>query len=247
MKTAPRMSEPKEFSESGDPIYRHEEPKKDFDFVIGDSENIETITRHIERYVGKPKTVFHELISDLVHIDVHMVAPNEARPYYTLITSGMSDRPMTVPEGYEELRFAELVICLPPDWPMSQEDFKKAENYWPIKLIKFLARFPHQYKTWLRFSHTVPNGNPPEVIADTQFCCALLGQPKNFSKDFLELKISPEKTIYFYSVLPIYREELELKLKKGATALWGRFDKLGVSELVDVSRKNTAQKFLGLF
>lgn len=37
--------------------------------------------------------VWHELVSDLVHLDVHVAEPTPARPYYTVVTSGMSDRP----------------------------------------------------------------------------------------------------------------------------------------------------------
>src|SRR5262245_19498833 len=93
------MSEPSEYSESGNPIYRHEPSDKPPDFAMGNQENIEAISRHIERHLGEYPTVFHEIVSHLVHIDVHFVAPNTQRPYHTLITSGMSDRPMTVPEG----------------------------------------------------------------------------------------------------------------------------------------------------
>ena len=65
------------------------------------------------------------MISDLVHIDVHWVQPTPKRPYHTLVTSGMSDKPMTVPAGAEHLRFAELMLCLPPEWQMSMEAFKQ--------------------------------------------------------------------------------------------------------------------------
>ena len=31
------------------------------------------------------------------------------------------------------------------------------ERFWPIQMLKFLARFPHEYKTWLGWGHTIPN------------------------------------------------------------------------------------------
>jgi hypothetical protein len=58
-----------------------------------------------ETHLGEIHDVYHELISDLVHIDIHHVAPDDERPFHTLVTSGMSDLPMTVPEGVEALRF----------------------------------------------------------------------------------------------------------------------------------------------
>jgi hypothetical protein len=81
-----------EQSESGAPIYRHENREREFEFAIGDSENIDRITEHIEAHVGPVATVFHEVISDLVHVDIHIVEPRPARNCYTLVTSGMSDR-----------------------------------------------------------------------------------------------------------------------------------------------------------
>ena len=209
------MADEQERSESGSPIYRHKEREKEVAPAFGDEDNIEKISEHIERYVGEPKNVFHELISDLVHIDVHIVEPSDTRPYYTLVTSGMSDRPMTVPEGADEYRYAELLACLPPTWKMSQEDFKDDRNYWPVRWLKMLARMPHAYDTWLGMGHTVPNGDPAEpYAAGTKLCCMMLLPPPLFDEEFMTLGL-PDRVINFYQMVPIYRQEMELKLKEG--------------------------------
>ena len=117
------MDDHEEFSESGEPIYRHRDRKR-FELAFGDEETITEIGDHIERNVGEILTVLHEIISDTVHVDVYVVAPARGRNYYMLATSGMSDRPMSVPEGMEDYRFAELAICLPPKWPIGQEDLR---------------------------------------------------------------------------------------------------------------------------
>jgi hypothetical protein len=124
---------------AGSPTYVHAPRTKDFELAIGDTENLEHITNHVERYIGKIETVWHEIISDLVHIDVHWVQPTAERPYHTLVTSGMSDRPMTVPEGAENFCYGELVLCLPQEWPISEGAFKDEKNYWPIRLLKGTA------------------------------------------------------------------------------------------------------------
>jgi hypothetical protein len=241
------MSESTELSESGSPIYRHTQAKK-FELASGHEQNIQIISDHIEKYLGAPATVFHELISDQVHIDVHIVAPTEERPFYSLITSGMSDKLMNAPEGAEELRYAELMICLPSDWPMTQEEWKKDENsFWPIQTLKFLARFPHEYDTWLCLDHTIPNGDPAEIFGDTKFCCAMIGAAGTAPQEFWQLKVNDEKTINFFGLYFIYREEMDFKMKKGAEALWDLLEKQNVTELLDVKRKNTAKKLFGLF
>ena len=53
--------------------------------------------------------------------------------------------------------------------------------------------------------------------------------------------------IHFHSILPLYKEEMDLKLKKGAEELFDRFDANQVSELLNLKRQNLAKKFFGLF
>jgi hypothetical protein len=216
------MSDDAEYSESGARIYRHEFKEKAFQIAEGDREALEAIERHIENHVGKIETVLHEIVSDLVHIDVYKITPTAERNFYTLITSGMSDLPMTVPDGAEEFRFAELLICLPADWDMPKvyDTMTDEEHWWPIRCLKYLARFPHEYDTWLAEGHTIPNGDPPEPFANnTQLCCALLTPPLLFGAEFMSLKIREDKTINFYALLPIYKEEMEFKLKHGGEQL----------------------------
>jgi hypothetical protein len=231
-----------ERSESGQPIWRHEPREKPFEFAIGDEESIEAIDKHITTHIGPVDFVYHEIISDLVHIDVHIVNPTPARNYYTLITSGMSDRPMTVPEGADEYRYAELMICLPPTWSLSDEELKDETNYWPVGLLKILARLPHEYDTWLGPGHTMPNGDPPEPYAtNTALCCALLLTPMTTPDAFHRLEISAEKVINFYAVFPLYKKEMDLKLAKGAEGLFEGFEKHQVTEVLNVNRPNVAR------
>lgn len=235
------MTEKKDLlSLSGAPIWRHKERTKPFDFAVGEEENIEEISSHIERHVGPVNTVWHELISDLVHIDVHHVEPSEERNFHVLVTSGMSDKPMSTPQGVEDRQYAELLVSLPDDWPVTQESFKNETNYWPVRMLKQLARLPHEYDTWLWWSHTVDNGNPAEAFdSSTKQMCAILAPPILLPEDFWELETQSGRVVSFFSVIPIYREELKFKMNKGADALFDRFDKYGVTELIDPRRVNT--------
>ena len=229
----------------GDPVYRYsdEERPTQFEMAIGDSENIERISAHIEQHCGGVANVLHELLSDMVHVDIHCVPPSDEHPYHTLVTSGMSDRPMNAPPQVAECRFAELMLCLPPQWPLDDESLKNPANYWPIYLLKMLARFPHKFQTWLWWGHTMPNGDPAQPYSDnTKLCCALLLSPVRFGDEFSELKIDDEKTIHFFSIVPVYQEELDVKLAKGTEALLDGFDKHGVTELLDVKRVNVCKK-----
>jgi len=203
---------------------------------------MEPISQHIEACWGKSDTVFHEIVSEYAHIDLHMIKATPERPFHTIITSGMSDRGMTVPDGAEEYRLAELVISLPPDWPMDQESWKDERHWWPFRWIKQLARFPHQYATWLFCGHTIPNDDPPvPFAATTEFCCMLLGSPVLCSEEGGCLVIDDATKIYFHSLLPIYREEMDFALSHSADELLERLGEADVTELLEIGRTNVCR------
>ncbi|MBK9387913.1 MAG: suppressor of fused domain protein [Planctomycetes bacterium] len=87
----------------------------------GEARHLAAITAHVEKHFGKVALVFHELISDELHLDVLLVAPCEDRPCWTLVTSGMSEKPMSVPAGETAPRRAELLMTLDPGWEMDRE------------------------------------------------------------------------------------------------------------------------------
>jgi hypothetical protein len=244
-----------EYSESGDPIYRYgDKQSRDFQPPGSEGVNIEAISDHIENCVGKIETVLHEIISDIVHIDIHWVKPSEKHPYHCLVTSGMSDLPMRVPEGFDINQYMELCILLPHNWVMegaasqsTEEAFKDENNYWPLRWLKKIARFPHEYETFLSYGHTIPNGESADPFAgNTRFGCMLLLPSLSLGREFFELKIDDKKSINFYCLYPLYKEEMDFKLKKGTDALIDRFEEYNVSDVVDINRKNTCAK-KGLF
>lgn len=238
------MDNKNEFTESGEPIYRYESIEHQWKPpVYGDSVLIEKLEEHIEKYIGKIETVLHEVLSDTIHLDVHYIKPSVNRKYHTFITTGMSFLPMNTPEGAEAYKYAELMICLPEYWKVSDEDFKDDKNYWPISLLKEMARFPHDYHTWLGFAHTVPNGNPPEpLFHGTLLNGIILLPPITVNRDFLSLKVDEERTVNFYCVIPLYEEETNYKLKYGYSSLLDKFDEYGFNEVIDINRQNTCSE-----
>jgi len=124
---------------------------------------------------------------------------------------------------------SELMIQLPPEWPISKEAFEDENNFWPVHWLKSMARFPHEYETWLFEGHTVPNGDPPEPFAaNTQFCGWLLFWPLLVEEEFYELKINANKSIWFLSLYPLEK-------------LFDLFGKHGVLDIVDVDRPDVTK------
>lgn len=234
----------KEFSESGSPIYRHDSKEVEFEGVTTiDEEAKEKLEEHIETHVGVINMAFHEIISTHVHIDVYHVAPTEERPFHVLITHGMSDRPMSTPEECEQWRYAELMCFLPNEIELTEEGIKDHHNFWAIENLKYLARFPHVYDTWLGHGHTLQNGDPIEPYTnETELCASLLLPTIMLPKEFSTLNVRDDKTIYIYNVFPIYLEEVNYKMKHGVDALLDKFDQYGLSDVYDIHRVNTCKK-----
>jgi hypothetical protein len=226
-------------SPSGQPIYRHRDllPDNPDGLRTGDPELIDAISAHIAAHVGKIDNVFHELFSPHVHIDVHHVAPSPERPFHVLVTSGMSERPMKTPEAANEFRYAELLICLPESWPISQATFVDEAHYWPVRWLKQLARLPHEYGSWFGFGHSIPNNDPPEPLADgTRLCGWLLLPPLVFGGKFQTLTLPDGRVIHFWSLIALHEDEMTYKLKHGAEGLLEFFDEGGVSDVLDPRR-----------
>jgi hypothetical protein len=55
------------------------------------------------------------------------------------------------------------------------------------------------------------------------------------------LTINPDKTIHFLSVVPLYLEEMDFKLRCGLDPLLERLQQAGVTELLDIDRDNVCQ------
>ena len=60
-------------------------------------------------------------------------------------------------------------------------------------------------------------------------------------KDLTPLRIRDDKVVNFLSLVPIYKEEMELKLKGGVEALLPRFDEYNITELLDLKRRNVCR------
>ena len=73
----------------------------------------------------------------------------------------------------------------------------------------------------------------------------LITTPRTISEEFWRLKVSDEKTVYFWAVIPLFPEEFQFKLDKGTEALYARLAEHNVTELLDVNRKSTVRKLFG--
>ena len=234
----------------GSPIYRYEEPEqKGWQPPTAYGTYAEEITAHFETlFPGRESFVYHEILSDLVHIDVNLMRPTEQQPFYVVYTTGMSDRPMTLPDeisNREDLQYAEVFLFLPGDWDLGKE-FQLGtdippEHFWPIHMLKFLARFPHAYETWLGPGHTIPNGPDYAPLGPgVDFGGVVLDQ---LGKGLEQVETKDGRCVNLLFVIPAYREEIEYKLKYGMDGLQDRFAQGDLPMVLDAARPNLCADF----
>lgn len=198
--------------------------------------SVEIIDEHLQDFFYSEEIlVLHEKESEIVHSDIYIVKPGEDRTYNLLLTCGLSALPMQTPQDLDYLQYAEITLLLPPDWKLEYEDFADENNYWPIRLLKQLTIYPHINNTWLGYGHTIPLEKTHKT--NHNFDSVILLESITLSNDFIYIE-TPEKQIYFYAAIPIYKEELKYKLEYGVDELLKLLEQFDIDEIVDINRKN---------
>ncbi len=198
--------------------------------------SVEIIDEHLDKFFDSEEVlVLHEKESEIIHSDIYIVKAAEDRNYNLLLTCGLSALPMKVPKDLDYLKFAEITILLPINWKLDYNDFADENNYWPIRTLKLLSRYPHLNDTWLGYGHTIPLGDTHN--ANHNFESIILLESITLSEDFTFIETN-EKAIYFYAAIPIYKEELEYKLQHGTDKLLELFEQYDIDEIIDINRKN---------
>jgi hypothetical protein len=200
---------------------------------------LQQIRSHVERHIGRIDRVFAgdptRGTADVLHVQ-----PVNSRPYHTLITAGMSSVAMRVPRDVSAPQRLELMMTLPEGWTPDED--------WATRLLQSLGRLPREREDWLGWGHTVPNGEPPQPLApNTELCGVIIAPSLLVPVAFYELEIDGER-VAFYSVIPLYREELELHAREGMAALLERLLHNDINDVVYLKRRNVARKKrFGLF
>jgi hypothetical protein len=180
---------------------------------------------------GEAQGVFHEAIPLVPHIDVRTyLRSGQHGEVFALVTSGMSDLPLSVPPAAREgaPRRVELIFY-------SAEPRKEY-----LETLRWVARFPHDQETWLSFGHTLPNGNPPaafwgsEILDTLLFMPTIVKRDQNLPRD-LVLAGDP---VYFLWVVPLSTPECNLKLAKGFGAILDLFQKNQHPHVFDPTRRS---------
>ncbi len=208
--------------------YKKEEPKY-----------AQAILRHCCENIGAKYRVLR-----MTHLDFLLFFPNERHGFYTLVSLGMSSRDMHVPKELETLKLskAELLICVQNNGPVENDLSAGGRLEFVPQMLEQIALAPFLSGNWLGYGHTVPNDSPARPYNNrTKLCGAILDTPRMFDSQFGNLPVDKQEKIHFYAVVPVYREEIELKSRRGADEVLGRIERR-CGTLLDLTRRNTAKK-----
>lgn len=205
--------------------------------------SVEIVHSHLDLFFDEDEdiVVFDEIKSEIIHRDIFFIKATYDRPYHILLSCGMSALPMTVPKDIESSEFVEIMILLPKKWNLEYDSFSDEKNYWPIRIMKEIMMSPHENKTWFGFGHTFGHEEGNEFAEGIGFNSVMLAHSMELSEDFTQIELENEKAVDIYTLIPLYKEELEFKKKNGADALLERFDQFGIEEIVDIGRKNVCK------
>ena len=200
----------------------------------------EALLDHVTRHIGTVEGII-DVPTPLGVVGVLHVAPTESKPWHVLITSGLASAPMALPDDVDDVpAFAELLIALPPDWPVDGPALSRAATAWPTRVLATIATVPAQSGSWLGPGHTLPNGDPPQpFVPGLDFCGLLVAPPLTLPPEARAFD-GPMGEVALYGLVPLFSREMEFKLEHGAPALMQRFDDKGVNELLDTGRRAVA-------
>ncbi len=182
--------------------------------------------------------VFHELMSDKVHIDLHLLYPTEERDFFVIFTTGMSDLPMTMPEdtSWADRKInerSELFCLLPPDWraefDKSTDENERQRYTWILNALKTAARFPHTNNCCFGSNHTLQYTEENIPFADNTRLCSVIFLHLDerdfggkYGDDLSFIRTKDGSYINLLCFIPLYEDELNLKLESGSDELFMR-------------------------
>ncbi|MBP3194780.1 MAG: suppressor of fused domain protein [Cardiobacteriaceae bacterium] len=182
------------------------------------------IRAHINTYIGDISAVFQENKTSLQPLDLfwcNTTLSGTLEPSNIIITCGMSARPIpSTGEDGTMPHYAELLIILPPDWPININAFADYNNYWPLHWLKTLARLPHRCNQWIGEGQTFANSQTASTIANTPYGGFLLFSPLiSLPEEFSIMETPDGGLLHFYALVPLTPEELTFKNNFGLEAL----------------------------
>lgn len=183
--------------------------------------------RHYERFFGPiTQALMHSTDGKPIHIDIYQFEPTPERPFWTLVTSGMSNERQIEPDDCEGQMSSRAEILMYVSQPQG----------WMFSVLKGLAEMPFDDNTLLHWWHTVPNGMP--MTATPSLLTSFFFVPPYFEAlEFSELKLANDKVDFLW-MIPITEAEREFAIEHGSKKLYGKFEDANMPAVLEETRES---------
>ncbi|MEO6908044.1 MAG: suppressor of fused domain protein [Abditibacteriaceae bacterium] len=178
---------------------------------------------HYQNFFGSlTQEIMHSSDAKEVHIDIYQFEPTPDRPFWTLITSGMSNQIQPELEDSHSSRRTEILM------------YAEEPQGWMFSVMKGLAEMPFEDNTNLHWGHTVPNGMP--MTAQPSLLTSFFFMPPFFEPlEFNELKLEDD-TVDFLWMIPITETERMYAIEHGSDQLYEKIEDADMPIVVDENR-----------
>ena len=161
-------------------------------------------------------------------------------PVTVVVTNGLSDYKMPVPEKWIEREYNELYFCLPSYWEW--EDRDNPQMNWIFYWIQRLAKHVKEKETWYGHGHTMPCGKEMKPLSATMLQNHfLLADPILLEMEMAPVKLE-EKEIHFLSIIPLFQDEMDYKQSQGTLKFSQKLNNNGITEKLDDYRGSAMKR-----
>ncbi|MDE6579554.1 MAG: suppressor of fused domain protein [Ruminiclostridium sp.] len=180
------------------------------------------LKKYIKKHYGKTQSFYRDYSSSGVHPDIAIIPPNFAKPFYTLVTTGLGAHkinppasvPLNVKADFHDR--VEFILTLEKNWPL---DEKTEEIYWPLHLLRDAAKLAAEKDCC--FGEFPVIEMPKYYDPLNKFMGALLVEPEvDISDDSSLCKLSDGSSVKFLQFIPLFREEIRHRKEHGGEPLY---------------------------
>lgn len=190
--------------------------------------------RFVAENFGRPAYILTDPAPEGIQVDIVVIEPTGQKNYYILLTCGMGAVGMPLKRGQPHPEHMELVLCLPRDWQVKNDDERWS---WPVDWLRQTARMPVLEGRSLALGDTIAKGRP--FSAYTSMCGVFLseqlGEVCIENKTFYNLP-----ALLFYAMRPLYHQELAFVQQQGTEAFYRRMGQQGqqMTPYLQLGREN---------
>lgn len=165
---------------------------------------IEAREEAYERAFGIQAQILHSIDRKTPHIDLYVFPPAGQRDFVAVVTGGMSDLPMAVPEDSMAAPYIELVMGL------------GRHEHWATNLLKLAAEYPFAQGTFFDVHHTLGFG--VELGEGSSLSAFLFVEPRFVPDDLLQFEFGGRR-IRFLQAVAITTAEHRFAMTEGSVKL----------------------------